>query len=155
MTTSATTLVCPGCGTLNRVPAQRLALQAKCGSCHHALFEQHPTEVDEAGFERHVRSNDIPVLLDVWAPWCGPCRTMGPQFDRAASLLEPDVRLLKLNADKAPNVSARLGVRGIPAMFLLNRGAVVAQTAGAMNVDAIVRWARDNISKTTFNGGSR
>jgi len=153
--TNATIIVCPSCGALNRVPAARPALTAKCGGCRHALFEHHPVEVDEAGFERHVRSNGIPVLLDVWAPWCGPCRTMAPQFERATSLLEPDVRLLKLNADQPPNVSARPGVRGIPAMFLLDRGAVVAQTTGAMNAEAIARWARDNLSThSTPNGGS-
>ncbi len=125
--TDPTTIVCPACGALNRVPAERSALRAKCGGCHRALFAQHPAEVDEAGFERHARADGIPVLLDVWAPWCGPCRTMAPQFDRAASLLEPDVRLLKLNADEAPE---RLGPawrardpRDVPAQSREGRGA--------------------------------
>ena len=142
-------IVCPHCGSVNRVPAARPAETAKCGSCHQALFDAHPASVDEAGFERHVRSNSIPVLLDVWAPWCGPCRAMAPAFERAASVLEPQVRLLKLNADEAPNVSARLGVRGIPAMFLFQNGAPVAQTAGAMPADAIVRWTREHLVPQT------
>ena len=143
--TLITRIVCPGCGAINRVAKDRSPLAAKCGACHQALFNRRPIEVDEAGVELHFRANDIPVLLDVWAPWCGPCRTMGPQFERAASSLEPEVRLIKLNADEAPNASARLGVRGIPAMFLIHRGAVVAQTAGAMSADAIVRWTRNNL----------
>lgn len=139
-------IVCPACGALNRVPADRPAAAAHCGKCHGKLFTSHPIEVDEAGFERHIRADSIPVLLDVWAPWCGPCRTMGPQFERAAATLEPSVRLLKLNADQAPDVSARLGVRGIPAMFLFRNGKPIAQSSGAMNADAIVRWTHDNLS---------
>jgi thioredoxin 2 len=142
-------IVCPHCASVNRLPSARPAESANCGSCHNALFDAHPASVDEARFERHLRSNSIPVLLDVWAPWCGPCRAMAPAFERAASVLEPQVRLLKLNADEAPNVSARLGVRGIPAMFLFQNGAPVAQTAGAMPAEAIVRWTREHLAPQT------
>ncbi len=143
--TQSTQIVCPRCSARNRVPADRPAAAARCGACHQPLFDAHPAAVDEAGFEQQLRGNDIAVLLDVWAPWCGPCRMMGPQFERAAGELEPNVRLLKLNADEAPAVSARLGVRGIPAMYLFKNGAIVAQTTGAMNADAIVRWTREHL----------
>lgn len=143
---AASQIVCPSCRALNRVPQDRPSAAARCGGCHRSLFSAHPAEVDEAGFERHLRSNDIPLLLDVWAPWCGPCRTMAPQFERAAAVLEPEIRLLKLNADEAPNVSARLGVRGIPALYLFRNCSVLGQTAGAMNADAIVRWARSHLT---------
>jgi thioredoxin 2 len=142
-------IVCPTCNALNRVPADRPAGGANCGACHGKLFDAVPIQVNEANFERHLRSDSIPLLLDIWAPWCGPCRTMGPQFERAAAILEPGVRLLKLNADEAPNVSARLGVRGIPALFLFRDGKLIAQTAGAMSADAIVRWTRENLSPPT------
>jgi len=135
-------IVCPHCAVANRVPSGRSAAAAKCGSCHRPLFEGVPLEVDEAGFERHIRLNGIPVLLDIWAPWCGPCRTMAPMFAQAAKMLEPGFRLIKLNADTAPAVTARLGVRGIPALYLFHRGATIAQTAGAQDSHAIVAWTR-------------
>ena len=138
-------IVCPHCGAVNRVPRSRPAAAAQCGACHRKLFEGHPVAVDPAGFEKHVRATDIPVLVDVWAPWCGPCRAMAPQFERAAAALEPDIRLLKLNADEAPEISARLGVRGIPALFLMQGGQVLGQTAGAMDANAIVDFARRHL----------
>ena len=142
---TATHIVCPHCGTVNRVPPERPAHAARCGGCHQALFEAHPAVVDEVGFERHVRANSIPVLLDVWAPWCGPCRVMAPAFEQAAVILEPQVRLLKLNADEAPNVAACLGVRSIPAIYLFRSGSILAQAAGAMSADAIVRWVHGQL----------
>ena len=138
-------IVCPACTAVNRVPADRPATAARCGGCKAPLFTAHPAEVDEAGLDKHLRSGSIPILLDVWAPWCGPCRSMAPQFERAAAILEPDVRLLKLNADTAQATCARLGVRGIPALFLFRNGEPVAQSAGAMGADAIVQWTRQNL----------
>jgi thioredoxin 2 len=146
--TSALTLVCPHCGTLNRVPSERPVLEAKCGSCRETLFDGQPAEVDEARFERHLRHDTIPLLLDVWAPWCGPCRAMAPMFARAATMLEPQARLLKLNADEAPRICGQLGVRGIPAMFLFHGGRVIAQTTGARDANAIVAWARQHLAAT-------
>jgi thioredoxin 2 len=137
-------IVCPHCGATNRVAAARRSA-AVCGACKAKLFDGMPHAVDEAGFDRHAASSDVPVLVDIWAPWCGPCRSMAPQFEKAAGVLEPQVRLLKLNADEAPQVSARLGVRGIPALFLLHRGRVLAQTAGAMPAEQIVRWTRQHL----------
>ncbi len=138
-------LVCPHCTTTNRMPVARTARDARCGACHRALFDGHPASVDAAQFARHRRDNDIPVLLDVWAPWCGPCRTMAPMFERAARELEPGIRLLKLNADEEPGVASELGVTGIPSLFLLRGGRVVAQSAGAMDAGRIVAWARSQM----------
>ena len=138
-------IVCPHCGAVNRVPRDKPAAAALCGGCRRKLFDGHPVPVDAAAFDKHVRENDIPVLVDVWAPWCGPCRAMAPNFARAAAALEPDLRLLKLNSDENPEISARLGVRGIPALFLMQGGQVLAQTAGAMDATRIVAWARQQL----------
>ncbi|CAG4909579.1 unnamed protein product [Acidocella sp. C78] len=142
----ATHIVCPHCGAVNRIPPARPARAAQCGACHRKLFDGHPVAIDQAGFERHAERDGIPLLLDVWAPWCGPCRMMAPQFEQAAAILEPEVRLLKLNADEAPEVSSRLGVRGIPSLFLLRGGQVIGQSAGAMSAQAIVDFARRHLA---------
>jgi thioredoxin 2 len=140
-------IVCPDCAATNRVPAGKPTGTANCGACHAALFEGHPAAVDAAGFAKHVKGNDIAVLVDVWAPWCGPCRVMGPMFEAAAAELEPQVRLLKLNADEAPQVAAKLGVSGIPALLLLRGGRVVARNAGVMDARHIVSWARGHLAQ--------
>jgi thioredoxin 2 len=140
-------VVCPSCAALNRLPGDRAADEAQCGACKARLFAGAPLAIDAAGFERHTAKNDIAVLVDVWAPWCGPCRSMAPQFERAAGLLEPDVRLLKLNADDNPEISARYGVRGIPALLLFHHGKLAAQTAGAMDAGRIVAWTRENLPR--------
>jgi thioredoxin 2 len=145
-TAASSHILCPHCRSVNRVPADRPAAMAKCGVCHEKLFGGTATSVDEAGFAEHLRRNDIPVLVDMWAPWCGPCRTMTPLFERAAELVEPKVRLLRLNIDEAQATAARFGVRSIPALFLFQSGRVVDQMVGVQNTEAIVRWVRDRLS---------
>lgn len=139
-------VVCPHCATTNRFPVGGPAGKARCGKCRGALFEGRPVAVDAAGFERHRHGNDIAVLVDVWAPWCGPCRTMAPMFERAAGELEPEVRLVKLNADKAPEVSSGLGVRGIPALILMKKGKIIGRSAGVMDERRIVEWTRAHLA---------
>ena len=138
-------IVCPHCSAINRVPADRSAAPALCGTCKARLFMGEPVAVDAAAFDRHTTKNDIPVLVDVWAPWCGPCRGMAPQFARAAKMLEPNVRFLKLNADEQPAISARYNIRSIPTMLLFKNGRLAAQTAGAMDADRIAAWARTSL----------
>jgi thioredoxin 2 len=139
-------IVCPHCAATNRVPTARPAREARCGGCHGALFDGHPVAVDGARFARHRAANDIAVLVDVWAPWCGPCRTMAPMFERAAASLEPEVRLLKLNADEEQQVSAEYGISGIPALLLFRGGELIARTAGAMDANRIVAWTRQQLA---------
>jgi thioredoxin 2 len=136
-------IVCPSCSAINRVPAAR-ALAAKCGTCHNKLFTGQPAQVDGKGFERHIARNDIPVVVDFWAPWCGPCVAMAPAYERAAAELEPEFRLLKVNADDEQQLMARFGIRSIPTIMLFSQGRVVAQSAGAMNTSGIVAWVRSH-----------
>jgi len=141
-------IVCGGCGQINRLPAGRTPAAARCGKCHAPIFDGHPVAVDEQAFGRHVSHSGVPVLVDVWAPWCGPCRAMAPMFERAAAELEPDVRLLKLNSDEAPGVSARFGIRSIPTLLLLQRGREIARVSGATDSQGIVVWTRAALGKT-------
>jgi len=140
-------IVCGHCGQINRLPAERQAGAARCGSCHTPFFNGHPIEVDETNFDRQAAHSDVPLLIDVWAPWCGPCRAMAPMFDRAAQELEPKVRLLKLNSDAAPDVSSRLGITGIPTLLLMQRGKELARSAGALDTQRIVAWTLAGLTR--------
>ncbi len=139
-------IVCGHCGRINRLPADRPPTAAHCGSCHQPIFSGHPIEVDEAGLSRHMANSDIPLLIDVWAPWCGPCRAMAPMFERAARELEPNVRLLRLNSDTAPALSSRLGISGIPTLLLMKDGREIARTSGAMDARSIVAWTNAGLA---------
>lgn len=138
-------IVCPHCAGINRVPGDRPAGAALCGRCRAQLFSGRPVEADAAMLDRQVRRGDVPVLVDVWAPWCGPCRMMAPAVEAAAAELEPAMRLVKLDADAEPQMAARLGIRGIPTMILFAGGREVARVSGAMTADRIAAWARDRL----------
>ena len=119
---SESLVVCSGCGGVNRVPRSKSAAAAKCGKCGARLFDGHPADVSQAVFDKQVSRSTIPILVDVWAPWCGPCKMMAPAFEAAARLLEPRVRLIKLNSDAEQATAATLGIRSIPTLILFAGG---------------------------------
>jgi len=142
MSTEPLHIVCPHCHTTNRVAPADLGHAPDCGKCHRPLFTGHPVELDEAAFDKHVGRSQLPVLVDFWAPWCGPCRMMAPQFEAAAKQLEPQVRLVKVNTEEAQNLAARHNIRSIPTLALFVNGREVARQPGAMGAADIVRWVR-------------
>jgi thioredoxin 2 len=142
MSTEPLHIVCPHCHTTNRVAPADLGHAPDCGKCHRPLFTGHPVELDEAAFDKHVGRSQLPVLVDFWAPWCGPCRMMAPQFEAAAKQLEPQVRLAKVNTEEAQNLAARHNIRSIPTLALFVNGREVARQPGAMGAADIVRWVR-------------
>jgi thioredoxin 2 len=138
-------IVCPHCHTTNRVRNDQLSSAPTCGQCKQVLFNAHPVSLDTAGFDKHINRSHIPVLVDFWAPWCGPCLSMAPAFELAASQLEPNMRLAKVNTEATPDLGARFAIRSIPTLALFARGREVARQTGAMGANDIVRWARSHL----------
>src|SRR5574337_2014097 len=134
-------IVCPHCEAVNRVPSERLRAAPTCGRCHRPLFTGHPLETGEVTFEKHLTRNDIPVLVDFWAPWCGPCRMMAPQFEQAARQLKGRALLVKVNSDEAPRTSARFAIRSIPTLVRLDGGVERSRQSGAVPAAQIVALA--------------
>ena len=143
---SALHIVCPHCHTTNRVCVADLHNAPDCGQCHKPLFDGRPLELDAASFDKHIGRNHVPVLVDFWAPWCGPCRMMAPAYEQAAGLLEPQVRVAKLNTEEAQAIAARFNIRSIPTLALFVGGKEVARQAGAFRTaQDIADWTRSHL----------
>jgi len=130
---------------MNRVPSTRLSERPNCGQCHAPLFPGHPIALTAANFDRHASRGDIPLVVDFWAPWCGPCRMMAPAFEQAARMLEPQVRLAKVNTEEEQGLAARFGIVSIPTLILFRAGHQVAKQPGALGPQDIVRWVRSYV----------
>lgn len=143
---NSTHVVCAGCHAVNRLPEDRLVQAPKCGKCGELVFAGKPAELTDASFQKHISRNDVPVVVDFWAPWCGPCKTMAPEFEAAAAELEPKVRLAKLNTDTEQGTAARFNIRSIPTLALFKNGQEIARQPGAMSKADIVRWVEANAS---------
>ncbi|MDD2684673.1 MAG: thioredoxin TrxC [Gallionella sp.] len=137
-------IVCPHCDAVNRVPEDKLRAAPTCGKCKQALFTAHPVELNANNFATHIARSDVPVLVDFWAPWCGPCRMMAPAYAQAAERLEPNMRVVKLDTEQAQQIAAQYNIRSIPTLALFKGGKEVARQAGAMDVNGIVAWAKSN-----------
>ena len=139
-------VVCPKCDGINRIPQHKLGAGGKCGVCHEPLFSGKPLELNQARFQRHLAKSDIPLLVDFWASWCGPCKMMAPVFAEAANKLEPNIRLVKINSEQEQALSGQLGIRSIPTMIFFKKGAESARMSGAMDLQSLLGWVDQQIA---------
>lgn len=138
-------IVCPHCQTVNRLAAERLIQHPRCGQCKEPLFTGHPLELTGRDFQQHIARNDIPVVVDFWAAWCGPCKMMAPSYAQAAAALEPKVRLAKLNTEQEQRIAAQFTIRSIPTLVIFKAGREIDRKSGAMSTADIVRWINNCI----------
>ncbi len=138
-------IVCPHCHSTNRLPSARLQAGGRCGRCKQRLFLGQPLELSQGNFARHLQNSDIPLLVDFWAPWCGPCKMMAPVFAQAAAQLEPKLRLAKVNTEVEQGLAAQYNIRSIPTLLLFRQGREVERLAGAMDLQNLLAWVNSRV----------
>ena len=133
-------IVCPECASVNRLDRNRLGDRPVCGKCKQTVFSGTPLILNSKNFDKQIARNDIPVVIDFWAPWCGPCKAMGPAFAQAATELEPNYRLAKLNTEAEPQLAMRMKISSIPTIILFKAGREIARHSGVMTAAGIDNW---------------
>ncbi len=137
---SGTHLVCPHCSGINRVPTDRIGENPSCGKCHKPILDGNPVNLGSQNFERFISRNDLPVVVDFWAAWCGPCKMMAPVFSQAASKMATQIRFAKVDTEQAQDIAARYGIRSIPTMIVFRNGQEIDRVSGALDQTALTRW---------------
>ena len=138
-------VVCPHCESVNRIPDDKLAANPTCGRCKERLFTGQPVELSDQTFDKHLKRNDLPLVVDFWAPWCGPCKMMAPHFKTATAQIEPRVRLAKLNTEQAQRTAAQYNIRSIPTVALFRNGREISRQAGAMDARTLTNWIQSQL----------